>query len=147
MSDQIALPRTDPAARPTLGQRVAARAIDAVIVGLVGIGIGVLLEFSILWLVLQATLVYGYFVALDAAMGATIGKRALGLRVDGPAGGRPTLSQALTRESFVLLGAIPFAGPLLALAAWVAILLSTRSSPSGQGIHDRVAGGTGVARA
>lgn len=49
--------------------------------------------------------------------GATPGKLALGLRVIGPDGGRPTPRQALIREAFTVLGAIPFAGPLLALAA------------------------------
>jgi uncharacterized RDD family membrane protein YckC len=147
MTEQIASPGTDEAARPTLGHRVVARLVDAVIVGLVGAGIGVLMDFSILWLVLQAALVYAYFVVLDVAVGTTIGKRVLGLRVDGPIGGRPTLSQALTRETFVLLGAVPFVGPVLALAAWVAILLSIRNSPSGQGLHDRLGGGTLVARA
>jgi uncharacterized RDD family membrane protein YckC len=147
MHDETAPAGTDQAARPTLGQRFVARLLDAVIVGLVGAGIGALMEFSILWLVLQAALVYAYFVVLDTVLGTTVGKSALGLRVDGPAGGRPSLSQALVRESFVLLGAIPFAGPLLALVAWVAILLSIRKSPSGQGLHDRLGGGTLVARA
>jgi uncharacterized RDD family membrane protein YckC len=70
-----------------------------------------------------------------------------GLRVLGPDGGRPTLRQALIRESFTVLGAIPFAGPLLALAAWIWIAATIRSSPTGQGKHDTLAGGTRVATA
>jgi len=46
-----------------------------------------------------------------------------------------------------VLGAIPFAGPVLALAAWIWIIITIRASPSGQGKHDTLAGGTRVVRA
>ena len=45
------------------------------------------------------------------------------------------------------LGAVPFAGPILALAAWIWIVLAIRSSPLGQGPHDHLAGGTRVVHA
>jgi uncharacterized RDD family membrane protein YckC len=62
------------------------------------------------------------------------------LRVTGMAGNKPSMKQALIRECFTLLGAIPFAGPLLSLAAWLWIVVSMRSSPLRQGVHDRLAG-------
>ena len=46
----------------------------------------------------------------------------------------------------MVLGAIPFAGPLLALAAWTNIIMTIRSSPLRVGTHDRLAGGTRVIR-
>ena len=66
------------------------------------------------------------------------------MRVQGSSGHQPSLGAALARESFVLLGAIPFVGPLLALAAWPTLCLTIRASPLGQGWHDRWAGGTRV---
>ncbi|WP_437949867.1 RDD family protein [Sorangium sp. So ce296] len=72
--------------------------------------------------------------------------RPSGLRVVGPDGGRPSLNQALVREAFTLVGSIPIVGPLLALAAWVWIDMTIRSSPLRQGKHDLLAGGTRVVR-
>uniref|UniRef100_UPI001EF43E77 RDD family protein n=1 Tax=Frankia sp. CiP3 TaxID=2880971 RepID=UPI001EF43E77 len=67
-------------------------------------------------------------------------------RVVGPDGGRPQIDSAAKRESFVLLGIIPFFGSLLVLAAWIAIAITISSDPQDQGIHDRFAGGTRVLR-
>jgi uncharacterized RDD family membrane protein YckC len=64
----------------------------------------------------------------------------LRLQVIGQGGTKPTLKQAAVRESFVLLGAVPFAGPFLALAAWIWMVVTIRSSPTRQGIHDHLAG-------
>ena len=50
------------------------------------------------------------------------------------------------REAFTVLGAISFAGPLLALAAWAWIIATIRSTPLRQGKHDMLAGGTRVIR-
>lgn len=127
--------------------RIAARLIDAVVLLAVGGTLGVALSFSFLWLGLQALLVFTYFVVLDVTLGTTLGKRVLGLRVTGPGGGTPTVGQAAAREAFTLLGAVPYAGPVLALAAWVAILVTITSSPTGQGVHDTLARGTAVVTA
>jgi uncharacterized RDD family membrane protein YckC len=124
--------------------RIVARVIDAVILGVVGGAVGLAMDFNVLWLVLQAVLVFAYFVVLDVAWGTTPGKRLLGLRVTGPDGARPTTGQAAAREAFTLLGAIPFAGPLLALIAWIVIVVTVSKSPQGQGAHDTLAGGTRV---
>ena len=126
----------------SIGLRAAARGIDVLVVtaGVLALGAG--MGFGFDWLVIGAALILGYFVVLDV-FAATLGKLALGLRVVGPDGGRPTLVQALAREAFVLVGAVPFVGPLLALAAWIWIAVGLRAT--GQGFHDRL-GGTRVVR-
>jgi uncharacterized RDD family membrane protein YckC len=124
--------------------RIVARVIDAVILVVVGGAVGLAMDFNVLWLVLQAVMVFAYFVVLDVAWGTTPGKRLLGLRVTGPGGASPTAGQAAAREAFTLLGAIPFAGPLLALIAWIVIVVTVAKSPQGQGAHDTLAGGTRV---
>lgn len=126
--------------------RIAARLIDALIVGTVDAVLGKLIGFGFGWLAVSAGIVLLYFVLMDVCCGATIGKFALGLRVTGPSGGRPTLRESFTREAFTVLGAIPYAGPLLALGAWVWIILTARSSALRQGKHDVLAGGTRVVR-
>jgi uncharacterized RDD family membrane protein YckC len=133
-----------PSRVPGLGVRFGARVVDALVLVAIGVPVGLALEFSVAWLVGQALLVFVYFVALDVAWGTTVGKRVLGLRVAGAAGGRPSVGEAALREAFTLLGAVPFAGPLLALGAWIAIGVTARSCEHGQGVHDRLAGGTSV---
>jgi uncharacterized RDD family membrane protein YckC len=133
---------TDYESLPALGSRVAARAVDVAILAALGVGVGRLIGFGFDWLALVALAVLVYFAGCDAAFGATPGKRLLGLRVLGPDGGRPTAHQAVARESFTLLGAVPFAGPVFALIAWVYIVVTSRSHPLGQGKHDMLAGGT-----
>lgn len=124
--------------------RLLARGLDVLVLAAVDVGLGRLMGYGFDWLLVGSAVVFGYFSLLDALAGATLGKLALGLRVLGPAGGRPTLRQSLRREAFVLLGSIPFVGPLLALAAWVVIARTIRASPSRQGRHDVLAGGTRV---
>jgi uncharacterized RDD family membrane protein YckC len=124
--------------------RIVARLIDAIVLAVVGGLLGVAMDFSFVWLTIQAVAVFAYFVVLDVAWGTTLGKRLLGLRVTGPAGGRPTAGQAAAREAFTLLGAIPFVGPVLALVAWIVIVVTVAKSPQRQGAHDNLAGGTFV---
>jgi len=126
--------------------RLAARGIDVFVLAIVNGLLGQRIGFGFDWLLLAATLVIVYFTFSDAFLGATLGKFALRLRVYGPEGNPPTLSQSLRREAFILIGAIPFIGPLLALAVWAWIILSIRSSPIRQGKHDLLAGGTRVVR-
>jgi uncharacterized RDD family membrane protein YckC len=129
-----------------LPERAAARAIDMLLLAGVNVGLGMVMGFGYDWLVIGAAIVPAYFAVLDVTAGTTLGKLAMGLRVVGPGGGRPTWQQALVRESFTALGAIPFVGPLLALASWIWISMSIRSSPTRQGKHDEFAGGTRVIR-
>jgi uncharacterized RDD family membrane protein YckC len=126
--------------------RLAARAIDVIVLAAISGLLGWQIGFGFDWLVVTAIAVWEFFALCDTLWGATLGKRAVGLRVIGPEGNRPTLKQALIREAFTILGAIPFIGPLLALAAWIWIFLSVRSNPLRQGKHDMLAGGTRVVR-
>lgn len=129
---------------PTVSVRIAARAIDSLVLAAVGWALGLAIGFGFGWLVALAPLVLAYFVLGDALGGATPGKALLGLSVVDARGQRPSPRAALAREWFVLLGAVPFVGPLLALAAWIALFRTIRRSPEGQGWHDRLAGGTRV---
>lgn len=131
---------------PSIPLRFAARVVDGVVLGLGGWALGRVLGFGFGWLALTAGIVFVYFVASDAVFRATIGKAIFGLRVHGANGERPSLKEACLRESFVVLGALPFVGPLLALIAWVTIMVSIRKHPVGQGWHDRLAGGTRITR-
>jgi len=124
--------------------RLLARGLDVLVLAAADVGLGRLMGFGFDWLLVGSAMVFGYFSLLDALAGATLGKLALGLRVLGPGGGRPTLRQSLRREAFTLLGSIPFVGPLFALAAWVVIARTIRASPLRQGRHDLLAGGTRV---
>jgi uncharacterized RDD family membrane protein YckC len=125
--------------------RLGARLIDSILLGIVGgLIIGTALDFGWLWYVLQAILVFAYFVLLDVYYGTTLGKQLLSLKVVGPAGGKATTGQAAARESFTLLGAVPYIGGLLALIAWIVIAVSINGSPTKQGKHDELAGGTQV---
>ena len=126
--------------------RLAARGIDVLVLALGLVGLGRIMGFGFDWLAVGTGIVLGYFVGLDALFGATLGKAAFGLRVVGPDGAPPTLRQALIRESFTVLGSIPFVGVLLAVGAWVWISLSIRRNELRQGKHDLLAGGTRVVR-
>ena len=126
--------------------RFFARALDTVILATIDIGLGLVTGFGFGWLLAGAAIVLAYFVLFDTLTGATPGKFVLGLRVTGPDGEHPSFKQALMREAFTAVGAIPFVGPLLALAAWVWIAVTIRSSVLRQGKHDLLAGGTRVIR-
>lgn len=127
--------------------RFAARIIDGILVSILTVALGWGMgSYGIAWLVSGATGVYLYFVLFDALVGSTPGKMLLGLRVIGPAGGNPSFVQALLREAFVLVGAIPYLGGLIALAIWIWFAVRIRNSPTGQGPHDELAGGTRVVR-
>ena len=127
--------------------RLGARVIDSVVLAVVGVTLGFPLEFGWVWLVAQGILVFAYFVLLDAYLGTTLGKQVFGLKVTGPDGRSPTIGQAAIREAFTLAGAIPFVGPVLALIAWIVIGVTINVSPTNQGKHDELAGGTRVVRA
>lgn len=121
--------------------------IDSLIVAVVGGAIGFAFDYGTVWLVIQAVLVFAYFVVLNVSQGTTLGKRLLGLRVTGPGGGKPTVQEAAIREAFTIVGAIPFAGPPLSLVAWIVIAVTINASSTNQGLHDELAGGTRVVKA
>src|SRR4051794_7552393 len=97
-----------------LAPRAVARAIDAVL--LAGLGLGAVTGFGYGWFAAELVLVLAYVVGLTAVRGATFGKTLLHLRVNGVDGEcPPTVTAAAKREAFIVLGAVPFVGPLLAL--------------------------------
>lgn len=124
--------------------RLAARVIDILLLSAAGGALGWGIGFGFGWLTATAGIVLAYFVVGDVIAGTTLGKAVLHLRVTGPGGGRIAAKQALIRECFMVFGAIPFAGPPLALITWVWIIVTIRKSPLRQGKHDELAGGTRV---
>lgn len=82
-----------------------------------------------------ALLAFTYATLGHALMGATIGKRVLGLRVEGPDGAAPGLSRSVARSALTVVGAA------LLGAGMLVGLLGRR----GQALHDRVVG-TSVVR-
>ena len=121
--------------------RLAARLIDAALLAATGLAVGAVTGFGYGWFAFQLVLVAGYVVGLDVLAGATLGKALLGLRVVAGAGDRrPTVGEAARREAFVVLGAIPFVGPVLGPLSWAVIARSIQTSGTGEGAHDRWAG-------
>lgn len=145
-------PSTPPAAwggRPgTLGVRWGARIIDGLLVGL---GAGLLASLfnsgtSIMVTgIFTGLLMFVYFVAFEVTQGRTLGKRLLGLSVRGPGGAsKPTLQQSAIRNAFTVLPVLPFIGGFLGVIAMIVIAVTINSSPTKQGKHDEMAGGTQV---
>jgi uncharacterized RDD family membrane protein YckC len=114
--------------------------VDGLILTVVNVTIGLILGFGLGWMVLSAILGYAYFVGFDVALGATPAKKIFKMRIVGPDGGQPQIDSVAKRELFLLLNIIPFLGPLLLLAAYIAIAVTISSDPQDQGIHDRFAG-------
>ncbi len=147
-------PAPPPAAwgtRPgTLGVRFGARIIDGLLVGLVGGLLAVLFGVSDNIMVtglFSGVLMFAYFVLLEGTQGRTLGKTLLGLRVHGPGGAeKPTFGQSAIRNSFTLLTVVPYIGGLLAMVAYIVIAVTINNSPTKQGKHDELAGGTQVVK-
>ncbi len=92
-------------------------------------------------------LTFLYFVAFEITQGWTPGKKVLGLSVHGPGGApKPTAAQSAIRNSWTLLPIIPFIGGLLGVVAIIVIAVTINSSPTKQGKHDELAGGTQVVK-
>jgi uncharacterized RDD family membrane protein YckC len=131
--------------------RFFARLVDGIIVGIVASVLLFALHMQSHILVtgiFTGLLMFVYFVALETTQGWTIGKKLLGLSVHGPAGApKPDLSQSAIRNAFTLLPIVPFVGGLLAFIAMVVIAVTITGSPTKQGKHDELAGGTQVLKA
>ncbi|MFZ2175516.1 MAG: RDD family protein, partial [Rhodococcus sp. (in: high G+C Gram-positive bacteria)] len=99
---------------------------------------------------LTAAAAVGYFVYFETTKGQTPGKQLLKLRVVGASGGFPTQQESLIRNSFYILsalGSLPFIGLLFGLLGTIAAIVigvTINSSPTKQGKHDELAGGTRV---
>ena len=134
-----------------LGIRFGARIIDGLIVGIVGgiivYAIGMSSNILVTGL-FTGLLSFAYYVAFEITQGWTPAKKMLGLSVHGPAGAaKPTFQQSAIRNSWTLLPIVPFIGGLLGVVAIVIIAATINSSPTKQGKHDELAGGTQVLKA
>lgn len=102
--------------------------------------------------IVTAAITLGYFAFLESSRGQTLGKMLLRLETRGPAGGRPTMEQAIKRNAFTaigVLGIIPFLGivaSVLSLVAVVMIAVTISKDPQNHGWHDDFAGGTTVVK-
>ena len=133
-----------------LGLRFAARLIDGLIVGIVASVLFALTDtLSNYWFtgLFTGLLTFLYFLAFESTQGWTPGKKLLGLSVRGPGGApKPDVQQAAIRNVWTLLNIIPFIGGLLTLVAVIVIAVTINSSPTKQGKHDELAGGTQVVK-
>ena len=133
-----------------LALRFAARFIDGVIVNVVvfvlAFAIGSVSNYWVTGL-FSGLLMFLYFLAFESTQGWTPGKKILGLSVRGPAGApKPDVQQSAIRNVWTLLPIIPFVGGLLGVVAIIVIAVTISSSPTKQGKHDELAGGTQVVK-
>lgn len=130
--------------------RFAARLIDGIIVGIVGLLIAFTTDTLSNILVtglFTGVLTFGYFVLFEVTQGWTPGKKVLGLSVHGPGGqSKPDAKQSAIRNAFTLLPIVPFVGGLLGVIAIIVIAVTISGSPTKQGKHDELAGGTQVVK-
>jgi len=135
----------------SLGLRFAARLIDGIFVSIVAVALAFVFHATSNILVtglFSGLLTFAYFVIFEVTQGWTPAKKLLGLSVRGPGGApKPTAQQSAIRNSFTLLSVIPFIGGLLAVIAYIVIAVTINNSPTKQGKHDELAGGTQVTRA
>jgi uncharacterized RDD family membrane protein YckC len=133
-----------------LGLRFVARLIDGVIVGVVAFVLALAIDsVTNVWItgLFSGLLTFIYFVAFETTQGWTPGKKLLGLSVHGPGGApKPDIQQSAIRNSWTLLNIVPFVGGLLSLVAIIVIAVTINSSPTKQGKHDELAGGTQVVK-
>jgi uncharacterized RDD family membrane protein YckC len=134
-----------------LGARFFARLIDGILVNIVAFFLSTFLFDRDYWFLVtglfSGVLMFGYFVLFEVTQGASPGKRLLGLTVHGPGGApKPNATQSAIRNSFTLLAVVPYIGSLLAFIAYIIIAVTISGSPTKQGKHDELAGGTRVVK-
>lgn len=133
-----------------LGRRWLARVIDGIVVMIGAFFLSFVTDsLSSYWVtgLFTGLLMFIYYVAFEVGMGSTPGKKVLGLAVHGPGGTpKPTAAQSAIRNAFTLLTIIPWVGGLLAVVAMIVIAVTISGSPTKQGKHDELAGGTQVVR-
>ena len=133
-----------------LGIRWGARIIDGILVGILAWLLAAVFGASSNIMVtglFSGLLMFVYFVAMEVTQGRTLGKAMLGLRVHGPGGAqKPDLKQSAIRNSFTLLTIVPYVGGLLAVIAYIVIAVTINNSPTKEGKHDELAGGTQVVK-
>lgn len=134
-----------------LGRRFFARVIDGLLVNIVAFLLSMFLFDQDYWFLatglFSGVLMFGYFVLFETTRGASPGKSLLGLAVHGPGGApKPDAKQSAIRNSFTLLAVVPYIGGLLAFIAYIIIAVTISGSPTKQGKHDELAGGTQVVK-
>jgi uncharacterized RDD family membrane protein YckC len=134
-----------------LGRRFFARVIDGLLVNIVAFLLSMFLFDRDYWFLatglFSGVLMFGYFVLFETTRGASPGKSLLGLAVHGPGGApKPDAKQSAIRNSFTLLAVVPYIGGLLAFIAYIIIAVTISGSPTKQGKHDELAGGTQVVK-
>jgi uncharacterized RDD family membrane protein YckC len=131
-----------------LWPRWGARLIDGLLVGIVSwVVSGIFGASSNIMATgfFTGALMFVYFVAMEVTAGQTLGKKLLGMTVRGPGGAsKPDLKQSAIRNSWTLLPIIPYIGGLLGVIAIIGIAVTIENSPTKQGKHDELAGGTQV---
>ncbi|OBF34862.1 hypothetical protein A5724_15880 [Mycobacterium sp. ACS1612] len=130
--------------------RFVARFVDGIIVNVVAIVIAIAIgSLNNYWVtgLFSGLLMFLYFLVFESSQGWTPGKKLLGLSVHGPGGApKPDLQQAAIRNVWTLLNIVPFIGGLLTLIAVIVIAVTINGSPTKQGKHDELAGGTQVVK-
>lgn len=122
--------------------------------GVMGMGGGGNFLTGLVSSVLLAAIYLGYFAFMESSRGQTVGKMLMKLQTRGPAGGNPTMEQAIRRNIWVamgILGVIPIVGGFLGglgqLIAMILIAVGINSDTVGRrGWHDTFAGGTQVVK-
>jgi uncharacterized membrane protein YhaH (DUF805 family) len=130
--------------------RCVARLIDGIIVNIVAFVLAAAIgSVSNYWVtgLFSGLLMFLYFLGFEATQGWTPGKKLLSLSVRGPGGApKPDVQQSAIRNVWTLLNVIPFIGGLLTLIAVIVIAVTINGSPTKQGKHDELAGGTQVVK-
>lgn len=135
----------------TFGQRVGAYFIDALIltaiqflVMLIFQGIGdaggtdeAIVGSMIIGLIVMVVIGTSYKMTLEATMGQTLGKKALGLRLITTDGIPMGWGHSFKRNFNILYGLIPFVGGFVSLGSYIGRFFSVMNSPYNQGYHDR----------
>lgn len=140
-----------------LGQRVAARFMDQLLVGVLNVVALQLLPVdplegltedpptldttSLYYVVVLVTVLnFAYFAFFESRWGMTPAKRMIGLRVRSADGGPTDTLGAFKRNAWILLGLIPLPLIPLQLVAAVLIVVTIRAGTEARGWHDRFAG-------
>ncbi len=131
-------------------ERWGARVIDGFLVGIVSWLLAMVFGSTGSIMVtglFTGVLMFAYFVAMEVTQGRTLGKRLLGMSVRGAGGApKPDFRQSAIRNAWTLLPVIPYVGGLLGVVAIIVIAVTISNSPTKQGKHDELAGGTQVVK-
>ncbi|GAA4691557.1 RDD family protein [Nocardioides nanhaiensis] len=148
-----------------IGERILARVLDAMIISVASVVVGGVTGFVLAFVVTGSTagrlavstalfvvgavIVLGYYAVLESGTGATLGKRAMRLRVVGPDGHSfPTFAESVKRNIFLVfypLGIMPTENqpltPSLSLIIAVSIIVTIgQDQATRRGWHDKFAG-------